>query len=138
MPDEPNAYGIVKWMENDQYVLIYDRYDVWQVDPEGIEKSVRLTDGRKNKTEYRYVNTDPDEKYIKPGQKMLMRIFDEKDKSSGLAILDKASNNATSLIFKEPVSLGFAIQKAKDADVLMYTKESFTQSAKQEILITNS
>jgi len=128
VPDEPNAYGVVKWMENDKYVLLYDRYDVWQVDPEGIEKSVILTDGRKVKTAMRYVNTDPDEKFIKPGQKMLMRLFDEKDKSSGLAVLDLGMNHAVTLLFKEPVNMGFAIQKAKDADVLAYTKETFAKS----------
>jgi len=128
VPDEPNAYGVVKWMENDKYVLIYDRYDVWQVDPEGNEKSICITNGRKDKIEYRYLNTDPDEKFIKPGQKLLMRVFDEKDKSSGLAILDLGKNNAISVLFKEPVSLGFAVQKAKNAEVLVYTKETFARS----------
>jgi dienelactone hydrolase len=126
VPDDPNAYGIVKWMENDKHVLIYDKYDVWQVDPEGVEKSIVLTNGRKDKIEMRYVNTDPDERFIKPGQKMLMRLFDDKDKSSGLAILDLGNKTVTNL-FKEPVNMGFAIQKAKDADVLAYTKETFTK-----------
>ena len=128
VPDEPNAYGVVKWMENDKYVLIYDRYDVWRVDPEGNEKSVCITNGRKDKIEYRYLNTDPDEKFIKPGQKLLMRVFDEKDKSSGLAMLDLGKNNAVSVLLKEPVSIGFAVQKAKNADVLVYTKETFAKS----------
>ena len=128
VPDEPNAYGIVKWMENDTHVLIYDRYDVWQVDPEGNEKSVCITNGRKDKIQYRYVNTDPNEKFIKPAQKMMMRLFDEKDKSSGLAILDMGKNNAVSILIKEPINMGLVIQKAKDADVLVYTKETFTRS----------
>lgn len=128
VPDDPNAYGIVKWMENDKYVLVYDKYDVWQVDPEAVEKSISLTSGRKEKIEMRYVNTNPDERFIRPGQKMLMRLFDEKDKSSGLAILDLGKNNAVTVLFKEPVNMGFAIQKAKDADVLAYTKETFTKS----------
>ncbi len=128
VPDDANAYGVVKWMENDRYVLINDRYDIWQVDPEGKEKSVCLTNGRKDKTEFRYVNTDSEEKFLKAGQKILLRLFDEKDKSSGLAILDLAKNNSVSVIFKEPVSMGLVIQKAKYADVLLYTKESFTQS----------
>ncbi len=128
VPDDPNAYGVVKWMENDKYVLIYDRYDLWQVDPEGNEKSVSLTHGRKDKLVFRYVTTDMEEKFIKTGQKMLLRIFDEKDKSSGLALLNLGMSNAVSIFFKEPVNMGFAIQKAKDADVLVYTKETFAKS----------
>ena len=129
VPDEPNAYGVAKWMENDKYVLIYDRYDIWQVDPEGKGKSVSITNGRKDKTEYRYVSTDPDEKFIKAGQKLLMHVFDDKDKSSGLATLDLAKNNTVSILFKEPVSTNAVVQKAKDADVLVYTKETYNQSA---------
>jgi dipeptidyl aminopeptidase/acylaminoacyl peptidase len=37
-------------------------------------------------------------------------------------------SNAVSIFFKEPVNMGFAIQKAKDADVLVYTKETFAKS----------
>jgi dipeptidyl aminopeptidase/acylaminoacyl peptidase len=74
------------------------------------------------------VNTDPDEKFIKPGQKMLMRLFDEKDKSSGLAIVDPGKNNAIFVLFKEPVNTGLVILKAKNADVLVYTKETFAKS----------
>lgn len=129
VPDDPNAYGVAKWMENDKYVLIYDRYDVWRVDPEGVEKSVVLTGGRKDRVQFRYVNTDPDEKFIKNGQKLLLRLFDEKDKTAGLALLDLSENNTVNLLFKEPVSLGFSVQKAKHADVLVYTKESYVKSA---------
>lgn len=127
VPDDPNAYGIVKWMEGDQSVLIYDRYDIWQVDPEGIKASVCLTAGRKEKTTIRYVNTNPEERFITNDQKLLLRLFDEKDKSTGLAILDLASKNF-SIIFKEKTGLGLAIQKAKNADVLSYTKETFQSS----------
>ena len=73
MPDDPNAYGIVKWMEDDKYVLLYDRYDVWKVDPTGKEKSVAITNGRKEKLQYRYVNVDSEEKFIKANQAALLK-----------------------------------------------------------------
>ncbi len=125
VPDEPNAYGIVRWLENDKYVYVYDRYDIWQVDPEGVERSVNLTLGRKNKLQSRYVPTDRDEKNLQPGQKILLRIFDEKEKRNGLASLDLSKKEGIVTLFLEPVNLGFSVQKAKDADVLLYTKESF-------------
>ncbi len=128
VPDEPNAYGVARWMEDDKYVLIYDRYDIWKVDPTGVEKSVCLTTGRKDKVEMRYVNTNPDERFIKADQKLLLKIYDEKDKTAGLALLDLAKNNTTQILFKEPISMGFAIQKAKNADVLVYTKETYVKS----------
>ena len=126
VPDDPNAYGVVQWTEGDKYVFIYDRYDLWQVDPEGKEKSVCLTTGRKDKVQYRFVNVDRDEKFIVPGQKLLLRLFDEKDKSSGLAVLDLGKNTTTTMI-KEAASIA-AAQKAKDAEVYSFTKETFAKS----------
>lgn len=127
VPDDPNAYGVARWFENEKYVLIYDRYDIWQVDPEGKEASVCLTSGRKEKTQYRYISVDREEKFITPGQKLLLRSFDEKTKGSGLAVLDLTGNKTTSL-FREPVSVGAQVQKAKDVDVYVYTKETYSQS----------
>ncbi|MEY3187985.1 MAG: hypothetical protein RIT41_520, partial [Bacteroidota bacterium] len=55
MPDDPNAYGIAKWMENNQQLIIYDRYDLWLVDVNGIAVSVKLSNGRNNKVISRFV-----------------------------------------------------------------------------------
>ncbi|TDO28074.1 S9 family peptidase [Sediminibacterium goheungense] len=127
VPDDPNAYGIVKWSEGDQYVYVYDRYDIWQVDPEGKAASVCLTAGRKDKTTYRYVNTDQEERFIKAGKTLLLRAFDERDKSAGLATLN-LFNKEFKIIFKEKMSVSPAVQKAKDADVVVYSKETYQQS----------
>lgn len=69
-PDDPNAYGLYKWMENDKGVLIYDKYDVWKVDPENKVAPVCMTAGmgRKQKIQYRIINTDRDEKFVKPAR----------------------------------------------------------------------
>jgi hypothetical protein len=111
VPDDANAYGAARWMENDKYVLIYDRFDIWQVDPEGKEKSVAITNGKKDKIQYRYVNTDRDERFIVPGSKILLHIYDEKDKSTGMAVLD-LSNKSMVTLLKEPISMG-ALPKQK-------------------------
>jgi dipeptidyl aminopeptidase/acylaminoacyl peptidase len=127
VPDDPNAYGLMRWTENDQYVLLYDRYDIWQVDPLGIQKSICLTAGRANKISYRYIATDRDEKFVKTGDQLLLRVFDEKDKTAGLATLVYGSNTLN-LLFKEKVALSPLVQKAKDADALIYAKETYVQS----------
>lgn len=131
VPDDPNPYGIAKWMEGDKYVLINDHYDVWKVATEGAEKSIPLTFGRFNKIEYRYASVDADEKFIKNDALLLFRIFDEKDKSAGLAQLNLKNKISPTTIFKEPVSLGAGfngILKAKDANLLVFTKETFETS----------
>lgn len=127
VPDDPNAYGLMRWTENDKYVLLYDKYDIWQVDPLGIQKSICLTAGRSNKISYRFIATDPDQKFIKTGDQLLLRVFDEKDKSAGLATM-LYGTNSINVLFKEKVALSPLVQKAKDADALLYTKETYVQS----------
>ena len=127
VPDDPNAYGVMRWTENDQYVLLYDRYDIWQVDPLGKQKSICLTAGRANKISFRFIATDPDEKFVKNGEELLLRVFDEKDKTAGLATFVYGTN-ALKVLFKEKVALSPLVQKAKDADILVYTKESYVAS----------
>src|SRR5437764_1667594 len=35
-PEVPNSYGLGGWTKDDHDLLIYDRFDVWQVSPDGI------------------------------------------------------------------------------------------------------
>ena len=58
VPDDPNAYGVAKWLTNNESFILYDRYDLWLVDANGIKPSRLLTNGRSSKTSYRFVETD--------------------------------------------------------------------------------
>ncbi|SEW53932.1 alpha/beta hydrolase family protein [Chitinophaga arvensicola] len=37
--------GICCWGRNDDWVLIYDKFDVWKVDPSGLKRPVNITNG---------------------------------------------------------------------------------------------
>jgi dipeptidyl aminopeptidase/acylaminoacyl peptidase len=50
--EDADAYGIVGWTANDQTVLFYDRYDLWEFEPSTGRMSL-LTDGRSKKIAYR-------------------------------------------------------------------------------------
>ncbi|TWF35767.1 dipeptidyl aminopeptidase/acylaminoacyl peptidase [Chitinophaga polysaccharea] len=41
--DKPR--GIATWTKDDESVLIYDRFDIWMIDPKGIENPVNITSG---------------------------------------------------------------------------------------------
>ena len=43
-------YGVMGWSENDGAVLVYDRYDVWSLDPKGERAPVCVTAGEGRKT----------------------------------------------------------------------------------------
>ena len=128
VPDDPNAYGVMGWLENDAAVFIYDQYDIWQVDPSGVKPSICITGGlgRKNKISYRNIVLDRDEKFIKPGQQFLYGSFNETTKGSGLQwhTLGTALQPAATY----PVRLSSAI-KAKDAAVLSFGSETYAHAS---------
>jgi dipeptidyl aminopeptidase/acylaminoacyl peptidase len=135
-PSTPGSYGIAGWTKDDKDVLIYDRYDVWQVAPDG-SRARNLTDGvgRKDKTELRYVRLDPKERAIDPDKPMLLHAENEETRDSGF-YRDKVNSDAL------PQKLLMAAKdfntpaKAKDADVLIMTASRFDQFP--DIWVTNS
>ena len=81
-PNFPSSYGYAGWTKNDKSIIIYDRYDLWEFDPnKGIGK--RLTVGRENKVTYRHVKLDPNDDYIDKNKKMLFTTFNNISKNSG-------------------------------------------------------
>ncbi len=127
VPDAPAPYGVMGWQDGDSKILIYDRYDIWAVDPVGRTTPANLTvNGRKNKVTYRYVSTDEEEDFIKAANKNVVSVFDNINKQSGLAILEN-NKLTTSLQPLQPLYIG-QVNKAKNAPVYTYTKESYTQS----------
>ena len=126
-PQTPGSYGIAGWTKDDRDVLIYDRYDIWQISPDG-SKARNLTDGtgRKEKTTLRYVRLDPKERSIDPDKPMLLQAENEETRDSGF-FRDKVNSDAwpqkllmASKDFGNPT-------KAKDANVLMLTASRFDQ-----------
>jgi dienelactone hydrolase len=85
VPDYPSAMGIAGWTADDRYFLIKDVYDIWQVDPNGMEQPKNITNGfgKKNKIEFNYVNLDKDKRFIDPAETILLRSFNNTSKYAG-------------------------------------------------------
>ncbi|MBL0135055.1 MAG: S9 family peptidase [Chitinophagaceae bacterium] len=127
-PDDPPPHGTAGWTEGDKYMLVYDRYDIWQLDPTGKSAPVNLTQGigRKEKTEIRYQRTDPDERFIKDGQQLLLRSFNQVTKYAGFHSLQYGTGKAPELIGMYPNS--FTVAKAKDAERYIVQKSDINAS----------
>ena len=53
------AYGVAGWSATDDWVLLYDRYDIWRVAPDG-SSGMNLTNGAADAIRHRYVDLDTD------------------------------------------------------------------------------
>jgi len=125
-PDDPYAYGLAGWTENDDKILIYDRFDIWAFDPE-TGNSENLTNGRASKTRYRYVRLDNDERSIPMNETWMLSMFNEESKNSGAASFNPKKKSVKQLI-EGPYSFrSFKLAQEDKKDRLLFTKESFEE-----------
>jgi dipeptidyl aminopeptidase/acylaminoacyl peptidase len=55
--EQKPSWGVAGWSEGDEAVLLYDRYDLWSVRPDG-SGALRITDGAADQIRYRHVDLD--------------------------------------------------------------------------------
>lgn len=129
MPGDPNPYGIAGWSEGDKYVFLYDRYDIWRVDLDGAKVPVNATRnyGRKNFLKLRYRKLDPEEEFIDTSKPVIITAFDERNKSAGFFNADLRNYTDPRLMLMEDFMFN-DLQKAKKADVLIWTRENVSES----------
>ena len=126
-PTRPGAYGSAGWT-GDGLFVVYDKHDIWAIDPTGQRPPSNITDGmgRAENLRFRYVRLDPDEEAIPPERPLLLQTFDFTSKRSGF--YRDALEGAGSP--EELVMLDRALgrpERAEDSDVLMLTRQSFEE-----------
>ena len=128
-PDDPSPYGVCGWSKGDEWVYIYDRYDIWRCDPRGIQSPLNVTGGwgRNHRTELRNVILDPKQLFFKPDQTLLLSARDDLTKQRGFYTLKLNQSQEPKLLTKGEFSFG-PVLKAKDADRMAYTKGNFIAS----------
>lgn len=125
-PNEPNSYGYAGWTEDDEYFLVYDRYDLWKLDPSGRENPVNLTQnyGRKNTIRFRYIQLDKEAEYIDPKAEMLLSAFDEDTKASGFYTTTLDRKRSPEKLIMDDYRF-YTPLKAKSANKVIWQKSSF-------------
>lgn len=128
-PNDPPPYARLRWLKNDAGIILSDRYDLWRVDPNGKSAPVSITQtGRKQNLRYSYAHPQTDEDWIASIEdKIYVRVQQDKTKEMGYALADLSGKTAPSSVFFGPYAYS-ALLKAKNADVLAYTKETFVLS----------
>jgi dipeptidyl aminopeptidase/acylaminoacyl peptidase len=126
VPDTPSPYGVAGWTKDDREVLLNDRYDIWQVSPDGTGAK-NLTDGvgRREKLIFRYVQLDPKERSINPENLLLLHAENEETRDSGF-YRDKVNGGLPEKLIMAAKDFNNP-SKAKDTDVLLFTASRFDE-----------
>lgn len=127
-PDLPGAYGTAGWTANDASVLLYDKFDIWEVRPDGSgAHMITNGDGRKNEITFRYRGLDPDETTVPAGRPLLLSAVDDRTRASGYyRIASLAATAAPEKVIMLDKAFG-ALTKAKKADTVVYTLSRFEE-----------
>lgn len=127
VPDYPGSYGSAGWTANDEYLIIYDRYDIYKVPATGGEIQKITTGGNEEKIQYRISTVGMTEDYLDLSKPMLLTGWNETTKGYGYYRMNygkgKKPVKPVELLAGDYKLAGLA--KAKNADVYMFSKERY-------------
>lgn len=129
IPLQRQAYGVMGWTAGDTDLFVYDRHDIWSLDPTGKRAPVNLTknDGRSRNYRYRYIKTDPEKINFEKGDEILLDVFDYTTKENGIAFMKIGAPVAPAINVLDKYKFT-QINKAKNAPVYVFNKSNFNTS----------
>jgi dipeptidyl aminopeptidase/acylaminoacyl peptidase len=128
-PMIPSAYGNAGWTEGDELFLVYDKYDIWAVDPEGKRAPRNITEGmgREAKIQLRYVRLDREQDALSEREPMLLSAFDWTTKDAGFFHDRVSGDDPPQQLIMMDRSFSRFPRKAEESDILMLTRGSFEE-----------
>ncbi|MCA9319878.1 MAG: S9 family peptidase, partial [Planctomycetes bacterium] len=127
-PSPARPWGIAGFTPGDARVLIYDRYDIWSVRPDGTN-AICVTDGfgRATETRLRLVRLDPEERFYSENVPLLLSAMNLSTMASGFYEDQLGGMSRPKKLMMVDENLG-RVTKAKGSDRLFFTAETFQKS----------
>ncbi len=125
-PDVPPPYGLGGWSTADKRVLVYDRFDIWEVDPAGVAAAKNLTDGegRRAGVTFRVVNLDREDPFLDATTPLLLRAVDSLTKATGFWRERMGVEGTPEKIVMADRNLN-GLQKARNAEQYLLTQSTY-------------
>jgi dipeptidyl aminopeptidase/acylaminoacyl peptidase len=142
-PEHPTPYGQAGWTDGDKSVLLYDRYDIWDVKLDGSGgRTITNGLGRTQQVIFRYPrteqpqSTEPEEGAVRQRQAdvpavsttrpIVLSAVDERTKASGLYRVTVGGTAEPARLVMMEKAFGVPI-KARDADTYVFTMSRFEE-----------
>jgi dipeptidyl aminopeptidase/acylaminoacyl peptidase len=126
-PSPARSLGSAGWLENDAALLVYDRFDIWAVDPTGRTAPRNITQGlgRRDNVHFRVVRLQRDEPYVMANRPLLLSAFNTRTKQAGFYRVNVGGDAPQRLVMAD--YMFSTPRKADNADVLLFSRQSFTE-----------
>ena len=122
------SFGVAGWLDDDEAVLLNDRWDVWEVQLDG-SGGRALTQGAPDQVRYRTTEIDPDADAFDPDEPIYYTTYSEWTKKAGYARAEPGDD--PEMLVWEDKSFGGRfgrLQQAEEADVFLFRQEAFDDS----------
>jgi dipeptidyl aminopeptidase/acylaminoacyl peptidase len=138
----PNHHTLIDvggWLTNDAGIFIYDRYDIWLVDPSGKKMPQNITNdyGGQSRIILRLANRERDNHYINWGDRLILAALNARTMENGFFQIRLGVSKypekliMESCLFTYPLSLSNLygnLIKAKDRDAWLLTRQKASES----------
>ncbi|MBO6576936.1 MAG: S9 family peptidase [Rhodothermales bacterium] len=126
-PMLPGSYGSPGWTDDGRWFLFNGQFDIWAAQPNGRTWNVTGGAGAAQERRLRIVELDPDADTVDLAEPLLLSVFDYGDKSAGFARAEIRGSTSTIRELVHAPARFSSIRKAPDADVLILSRESYTE-----------
>ncbi|MCH6234243.1 prolyl oligopeptidase family serine peptidase [Cognataquiflexum rubidum] len=127
-PALPSSNGAAGWTKGDLAFLVYDRYDIWKIDPTGKSAPVNVTkgEGKKQQIVFRREKLDNEEESIDPSQPLILNAFNELNKKNGFFKGDiSGATIPQSIVFTD--HRYSSLTKAENSDKMLVRRSTFQE-----------
>lgn len=122
MPHEPRPYGIAGYTKNDSSILVYSKYDIWEIELNGNNANcITFQEGKNNNTILRLKHFDKDSAYIDLNRSLIHGI-DKSTKNERFYHLSSYRLNRSLTLLTESPHKFIGLKKAKDTNLIIYQK----------------
>lgn len=128
-PAPPGSYGSAGWTEGDGRFLVYDRFDLWAVDPASPATPVNVTrgEGRASGIRFRVIRPEREEDgSLATDTPLLLSAFQERTKQAGFYRGRLDGRTAPERLVFEDRSFSTPV-RAAGADRWLFTRETFRE-----------
>jgi len=132
VPMEPSSYGVGGWFEDEKFVFINEKYDIYKFLPSqpGSFINATATVGRKNKIIFRIANIDKDKKYFNERDTIFMHGYSEDLRAKNIFFFEThiaggIDLNVTDNEFFAEKKNYTIVRRSKFTNKLLYKKDCF-------------
>jgi len=126
-PSPPPGYGQSEWLADSSAVLIYDKYDIWQIFTDGHPpRCVTGGQGRRRQIVFRIIDLDPDEEVLPTGATLLLEAYHDREKYDAFYSV-RLGQSLPQPLYETGRHRLEVLAKAEEVDRILFTRERYDE-----------